>query len=494
MMLGAVAAIATLTASLGVIDTAQAAGSVDVSGGSLYLNDGADAGVAPCLLYRLTFAASLPADSHVEVSSSATGHVAQISHARTEPYSATPYIGGDYCIPLGSFGDTDTLVFTLVSRDGSTKLAVSDPVQLDMTQASYADVNVLVAELAKVVSTGVVDRQEFCLELGESFPTHVTSPDVPDLTFACDAAVADTAMTRDYAPIRTLLATTGAASVATLLYEIWLKHWLGGCTGRCPAPTPAPIVDPTPTPPAPDPAVLERQLIIERIQTTQTKHPLDDATAGAAADACMATERVTIQSPGYTGSGAPCLSYALYFPGANAGAAAIHDRDVILAAAPQLDLALLTYMSKKDKLETGLARDWYNNEKRYPAYANVCHPGRKARGVHCDEYPYYTTVQGGPPNADLREVAVTYNTSEGASRKLMYNDPDCVMAVNSVGVRTQPGSKITPFLVIPLATQTTSVVKKKTVTTYSGPRTFYVCGNTRSISVGTGDGPAVSAS
>ena len=223
----------------------------------------------------------------------------------------------------------------------------------------------------------------------------------------------------------------------------------------------------------------------------RTRTELSPDEVNVAAQYCLATQDALLATPGYVGSTTPCLSYALYFPGANAGAAAVHDRDTILA---HPKLALLTYMSTEAKKRSGLARRWYNAEESYPEYKGICKPRREARGVQCDEYPYYATVQGGPPDADLREVLTTYNTSEGSTRGAMYNDRKCVMAVDAAGVRSHPGSTVTPFLVIPLAIETTAVVKKKTTTQYSGPRTFHICGDPRTIPGDAGGGGGVSVS
>lgn len=180
----------------------------------------------------------------------------------------------------------------------------------------------------------------------------------------------------------------------------------------------------------------------------------------------------------------PCLEYALYFPGFNAGEVAIHDRDAITR---RPDLALLTYMSTADQSATGLSRSWYNRKKPTKGLAeNTCGQERKLRGVECDEYPYYTSVEAGPPNATLREVLAVFTSSEGGSRQAMISNPECKMG--------QEGSGTTKFLVIPLAVKITPTpgrpLESGALAQYAGPPTFHVCGDDQGGqgTPGSGDG------
>lgn len=160
----------------------------------------------------------------------------------------------------------------------------------------------------------------------------------------------------------------------------------------------------------------------------------------------------------------PCLSQPIFVPGAEAGEAAMHDAGVIQEVPAWFRL---TYMSPADKGSSGVPRTWYDAA----AYSANCGPNRGPRGVQCDEYPFYTTVEGGPqafsqtPSV-LKEVDSAHNMLEGIALKKMHYDPKCGMAAS--GSNTTSGSGTQPFLVVPAAVQVNGA--------FIGPPSFHVCG------------------
>jgi hypothetical protein len=120
-----------------------------------------------------------------------------------------------------------------------------------------------------------------------------------------------------------------------------------------------------------------------------------------------------------------------------------------------------------------------------PGVILLTKPGfREAEGVDCDEYPFYTTVEGGP-GASLRDVPALENRAEGRALLGMQRDAQCEMERDSTGALTYPGSGSKQYLVIPVAVQK-SAAKKTKPATYSGLPSFHVCGDERSISIGGG--------
>ena len=424
----------------------------------------------PCLQFTLTYPTpASTASPVVYVASSATSQtlIADEGVADASAQPASGFTAKYYCVPLTT--DNDQLVFTLADHaDNDAALAVSTATDLDLVPANSTTAAVLSTEIYRATLYGSLEREVICAELGTAFPsTAVFNSSVPDAQLACDAAT--TAEQR--AKLIELLAGSGVVAFALAVYAAWDLHR----HDLDPPPDPN-DPDPGPTPdPAPFPAVLEREQVVSRIM--QARPSLDAQQAGDAADACLATEITLTQVATYTGPPMPCLTYALFFPGRNAGGAAIHDRDAILI---HPEWAVLTYQSRKSKKDT-VAEKWYN----VSPYSAACTAEglREAAGVDCDEYPFYITVEGGP-GASLRDVIAGQNKSEGASLGRMVNNPACEMATN-YNADVQPGSESKQYLVIPVAVEDQPATST-TPATYSGPRTFHVCGDERSISGGGG--------
>ena len=153
--------------------------------------------------------------------------------------------------------------------------------------------------------------------------------------------------------------------------------------------------------------------------------------------------------------GEPCLSKPLFFPGLDASQAAEHDAEVIAAFPAWFQL---TYESGHDKQNDRVLSGWYNNKVQYKAQ---CGDERELRGVECDEYPFYSTVEGGPAAYEitplvLKEISAKDNNVEGAALRVMQDDPDCHMATiaGPSGKGSRPrlfqGSKNQQYIVVPL--------------------------------------------
>jgi hypothetical protein len=88
--------------------------------------------------------------------------------------------------------------------------------------------------------------------------------------------------------------------------------------------------------------------------------------------------------------------------------------------------------------------------------------------VACDEYPFYSTVEGGP-GASLEIVPKAENDAEGNALGAMYRDPDCGMAnPGNIGSGTQT------FIVLPLAVPT-GMQNQLGNAVYAGPMSYHVC-------------------
>lgn len=101
-----------------------------------------------------------------------------------------------------------------------------------------------------------------------------------------------------------------------------------------------------------------------------------------------------------------CKDKPVFLPGADVYEAAEHDSEAIVNGHP----AVLTYYpSKPDPLTladgTTVSHSWYKNE-------TICKQGAVGDGRDCDEYPYWSTVEGGP-GASLKLVKASDNQREG---------------------------------------------------------------------------------
>ncbi len=167
---------------------------------------------------------------------------------------------------------------------------------------------------------------------------------------------------------------------------------------------------------------------------------LPEPDANTATDTCIDEEQKLVTAGKLNAGANACQTMPIFLPGVDAGGPAIHDRDAI-ATHPQW--AILTYMSGADKQASGVIPGWYNRK----AHHKFCRPERGQQKLECDEYPFYTTVEGGPAappvrpiDGSLREVPYLENRAEGTALSVMLRDPVCAMV-----------SQQTLYLVVPTA-------------------------------------------
>ncbi len=329
--------------------------------------------------------------------------------------------------------------------------------------------------------------------------THIFEGTASDQTLLCNAAPAINVLPAAakwyrvsvgaYSAAKAVVNAASLVLTAAQLYD-WLARWLEqvlpGSGGWIQAlaglsawnPPPAPVNPgggpPTPPPPAPTP-ITYRDLVLQRMLQVLPEPDADSAT-----NTCIAQEQGLVLIGKLSAGANACQTMPIFFPGQDAGGAAIHDRDAI-ATHPQW--AMLTYMSRADKKASGVPFQWYDRVK----YRTFCKPNRDDRGTNCDEYPFYSTVEGGfaqpptrPIDASLREVPAGENTNEGTALSVMTTDAKCAMV-----------SQQTLYLVVPTAisigeqadNQTGEHADNQTgehahMTTYAGPPSTHLCSPT----------------
>lgn len=158
----------------------------------------------------------------------------------------------------------------------------------------------------------------------------------------------------------------------------------------------------------------------------------------AAADPCT----LAIFVPGYDVAQPPDT------PGAPQGPA---DHD-LSAIASNPNWLQLHYVSQANKGANGLKRDWYKNPK-YQTQPTVCTDTTGGvTGLECDEYPFYTSAEGGP-GASLLPVDADQNGKEGTILNGMYQRADCHFQ-SGIGPDDTSG---TPYLVLPMPSATLGI-------------------------------------
>lgn len=125
-----------------------------------------------------------------------------------------------------------------------------------------------------------------------------------------------------------------------------------------------------------------------------------------------------------------CRDRPIFSPGSDVIQAAQHDHDAIFGDGVQgrPDWIKLSYVTAAEKALT-VPRGWYRS---------TCQGSGE---TSCDEYPFYTSVEGGP-GASLRIINAAQNSLEG---RLLYG-----FAVQCGIVGAAPGSEAREYLVVPL--------------------------------------------
>ena len=137
------------------------------------------------------------------------------------------------------------------------------------------------------------------------------------------------------------------------------------------------------------------------------------------------------------GNDEECESMPIFAPGDDVWAAANHDSDAIYGRGQP---AILNYASKDSNKARGVVDGWY--ETYGNADVNECMRGYDTKVLHCDEYPFMSTAQGGP-GASLRVINRTDNIKEGARLEGFYNTCDLKNPIDDQGDTKK-------FIVIPI--------------------------------------------
>jgi hypothetical protein len=304
-----------------------------------------------------------------------------------------------------------------------------------------------VTQIASNLSTDLGDTVDDCLPLND-LPDHTTGSSTSDEYQACTAArLAGVTLAQR---LLVLAKKYGPLVIAVYLSYIWPGHG----TSSQPVPVPIPSNGQDPTNPsmitAPQDTVARlaqdwqgRKRGPNKSVATMTEDKFETAVRY-----CLAY--VSLNAP-FNG-GNPCAT-RVFFPSAwDAAGPALNDAKTIVA---RPNLIQLTYMSAANRSSAGLQRNWYSFAQYSP---NVCYGNVTATsGLSCDEYPMYSSVQSGPPNARLALVDPGENSREGRAYGNLIQS--CPLQSQSVD-GSVPGS---PFLVIPITDSSLGIP------------TFYVC-------------------
>lgn len=201
---------------------------------------------------------------------------------------------------------------------------------------------------------------------------------------------------------------------------------------------------------------------------------LDAATAKAVAQACVATAAFGVPlGPGFCRR--PTMP--IFVVGANVNEAAQHDFDAIFGNAskgmlPHPAWALLNYSDPALKKQAGQTRAWYRGDPD-------CAGSGTAFGKDCDEYPFFSTEQGGElgnPKPSLRPIDLGANRREGAlltHRLIRRCGLDSAAGITS----TSNGTGGSAYLVLPMPVAGGSNVASnfwKPILSHA-PLTFGIC-------------------
>lgn len=256
-----------------------------------------------------------------------------------------------------------------------------------------------------------VTEDEFCLYVAEA-PQPRPNSSLGMFGEACEGA--STLQ-------KALIAVAALAGGSATLWYIWTHYFAGTTPSSPPAPPPpAPPSDPTPTstPTTTVPTVTPQQELqaqVDHLVTVWKTHKRvrsmsTDANLGTAAWQCL--DMVSRSAPlvqQWAASGEnPCETRPIYLPGSDLPATTAHRARAIYTQNP--DWAFLTYESKAVK-RAYVPRSWYSNEQDCA--------GASAPSTACDEFPNYSSVQGGPAKpgvrvrASLEVLPADQNSTEG---------------------------------------------------------------------------------
>ncbi|HTU78600.1 MAG TPA: hypothetical protein VMF09_07560 [Solirubrobacteraceae bacterium] len=275
--------------------------------------------------------------------------------------------------------------------------------------------SVNVTSLAGLFASG----SEICNALlTDPYETHFAGSSVGDQELACEAAIGGGASAAGV--ITAVAATTGGSAALW-----WLMHEGTVAQPGFEAPKPS-EADPYPAPTT----LPEAWPVKEVADILEAKNESSELTKEQTEEVAR---RCLWEMSEAGNDASECENLPIFLSGSDVPTATLHDLKA-LASHPQW--VRLNYSSKKEKeKEEGFDREWYEGQPG-------CE-GAKPEGKSCDEYPFFTTQQGGPSAAQkpsLEWISAVDNREQG----LRYGNfvTACKMAERS--------STSYAFLAIPL--------------------------------------------
>jgi hypothetical protein len=206
--------------------------------------------------------------------------------------------------------------------------------------------------------------------LTDPYQTHFAESSVGDQTLACEAAVG-----RGASVAQTLAAVAGTVGGSTALW--WLMH-----EGTASQPG-FELPSPSETDPYPVPTALPEPWPVKEIAAElEAKNPASELTREQTEEV---TKRCLWYAPQGGIAGSECASTPVFVWGEDIKATARHD---LKALAGHPAWIRLNYEKASVKEANGESHGWYNS-------VGGC-PGEQPVGTQCDEYPLFSTEQGGP--------------------------------------------------------------------------------------------------
>lgn len=181
--------------------------------------------------------------------------------------------------------------------------------------------------------------------------------------------------------------------------------------------------------------------------------PSEEESLRSAARTCLKQASAAARAGATFASANPCQDMPILFPAGsadgtgilNAYEAAQHDLEAI---GKRPEWFQLNYMSRTTK-RTQVPVRWFDSEP----YASVSGCKWKSSDQNCDEYPFYSSTQGGPishggSGASLKPVNSDQNSIEGSVFGVMVSK--CKMESAQAALRGTPANGGTPFIVVPM--------------------------------------------
>ena len=175
-------------------------------------------------------------------------------------------------------------------------------------------------------------------------------------------------------------------------------------TQPVPPSTPPVVARPVTAPPLLDP-LYENNIVAHMMRWGWIAHWGDLGAVGDELEHAREVARQCVAMAAWPGAGhteEQCKTMPIFSPGSNVLEAAQHDHDAILGNA---SWSALGYRTVAEREADGISRSWY------ASYAE-CSPSIGVTNLNCDEFPFYSSVEGGP-GASLRVIDKIQNQLEG---------------------------------------------------------------------------------